>query len=102
MQQSKRVFRLYIWRNQGSVCIVDAVAIKGVEMGGSLVGIEGMGSRRGSANIWGRLPSLLLIHPAYCSTLSSVRPLHGLPSLLLIQGVIGWLEVGSPDRDPGS
>ena len=41
MQQSKRVFRLYIWRNQGSVCIVDAVAIKGVEMGGSLVhGIE--------------------------------------------------------------
>ena len=63
MQQSKRVFRLYIWRNQGSVCIVDAVAIKRVEMGGSLVGIEGMGSRRGSANIWGRLPSLLLIHP---------------------------------------
>ena len=51
MQQSKRVFRLYIWRNQGSVCIVDAVAIKRVEMGGSLVGIEGMGSRRGSANI---------------------------------------------------
>ena len=46
MQQSKRVFRLYIWRNQGSVCIVDAVAIKRVEMGGSLVGIEGMGSRR--------------------------------------------------------
>ena len=24
MQQSKRVFGLYIWRNQGSVCIVDA------------------------------------------------------------------------------
>ena len=37
MQQSKRVFRLYIWRNQGSVCIVDAVAIKGVEMGGSII-----------------------------------------------------------------
>ena len=31
MQQSKRVFRLYIWRNQGSVCIVDAVAIKGLD-----------------------------------------------------------------------
>ena len=101
MQQSKRVFRLYIWRNQGSVCIVDAVAIKGLEMGGSLVhGIEGMGSRRGSANIWGRFTHFIIDPPlSYCSTLSS---LHGLPSLLLIQGVIGWLEVGSPDRDPGS
>ena len=76
MQQSKLVFTLYILRNQGLVCIVDAVAIKGW-MGGSQ-GIEGMGSRWGSANI------------------------YGLPCLLLIQGVIGWLEVGSPDRDPGS
>ena len=49
MQQSKRMFILYIWRNQGLVCIVDAVAIKGW-MGGSQ-GIEGMGSRWGSANI---------------------------------------------------
>ena len=63
MQQSKRVFRLYIWRNQGSVCIVDAVAIKGVEMGGSLVGIEGMGSRRGSANIWGRFTQFIIDPP---------------------------------------
>ena len=40
------------------------------------------------------------VYPVYyCSTLSSV---DGLPCLLLIQGVIGWLEVGSPDRDPGS
>lgn len=60
MQQSKLVFTLYILRNQGLVCIVDAVAIKGW-MGGSQ-GIEGMGSRWGSANIWSGLPSLLLFY----------------------------------------
>ena len=71
MQQSKRVFRLYIWRNQGSVCIVDAVAIKGVEMGGSII-LRGW-DRVGVQQIFGAgLPSLLLIHPSsYCSTLSS-------------------------------
>ena len=61
MQQSKRVFGLYIWRNQGSVCIVDAPWQSRGWMGGSQ-GIEGMGSRWGSANIWSGLPSLLLFY----------------------------------------
>ena len=60
MQQSKRMFTLYIWRNQGLVCIVDTatVAIKGV----GAVGIEGMGSRVGSANIWGRFTRFIIDH----------------------------------------
>ena len=51
MQQSKRMFTLYIWRNQGLVCIVDTatVAIKGV----GAVGIEGMGSRVGFSKYLG-------------------------------------------------
>ena len=58
-----------------------------------------MGSRRGSANIWGRFTQFIIDPPLllFCTFLAA-----WFTQFIIDPGVIGWLEVGSPVRDPGS